>query len=125
MFYFYYSFCVALHRFSVKPGGFSSASLVVRGELDREQRSSYDGVLTAYDGGRPAARSGACALRVELRDVNDHAPQFEQANYSVTVPADTPAQSKLLELHATDEDLNDNAIVSFSLVQDQRHANRI
>ena len=114
-----------IHRFSVKPGGFSSASLVVRGELDREQRSSYDGVLTAYDGGRPVARSGACTLRIELRDVNDHAPQFEHANYSVAVRADTPAQSKLLDLHATDEDLNENAIVSFSLVQDQRYAWKI
>lgn len=104
----------------MKPNGFSSVSLVVRGELDREARSSYEGVLTAYDGGRPAARSGACALRVELRDLNDNAPQFELANYSVAIGADTQVHSRLLELRATDADLSDNAAVSYWLVQDPR-----
>ncbi|NXB08428.1 PCDA8 protein, partial [Cnemophilus loriae] len=59
-----------------------SYSLVLREALDRERVSEYEVEVRAEDGGAPALRARR-GLRVPVSDVNDNAPAFAQAVYTV------------------------------------------
>ncbi|XP_027767115.1 protocadherin alpha-13-like, partial [Empidonax traillii] len=59
-----------------------SYSLVLREALDRERVSEYEVEVRAEDGGSPSLR-GRLGVRVPVSDVNDNAPAFAQAVYTV------------------------------------------
>ncbi|OXB50902.1 UNVERIFIED_CONTAM: hypothetical protein H355_003420, partial [Colinus virginianus] len=59
-----------------------SYSLVLREALDRERVSEYEVEVRAEDGGAPPLRA-IRGLRVPVSDVNDNAPAFSQAVYTV------------------------------------------
>ncbi|GLG95416.1 Protein dachsous, partial [Gryllus bimaculatus] len=69
--------------------------------LDYERRSSYSLTLEARDGG---GRVGTANLFVEVQDVNDNAPAFEQREYTRTVREGATAFEPRLFLRATDAD---------------------
>ncbi|NWZ17060.1 PCDG2 protein, partial [Agelaius phoeniceus] len=78
--------------------------VVTARELDREQEAAFhELVLRASDGGDPA-RTGTARIRVTVLDVNDNAPVFSQAEYTVRVPEDVPVGSTLVTITATDAD---------------------
>ncbi|KAL3188477.1 hypothetical protein MRX96_003445 [Rhipicephalus microplus] len=68
----------------------------------------------AADGGTPA-QSASMTLLVEVQDVNDNAPVFDQPAYSVSVLESLPANSHFLQVSATDRDTGNNARLSFRL----------
>ncbi|XP_033621480.1 protocadherin alpha-1-like [Fukomys damarensis] len=64
-------------------------SLVLDSALDRESASDYEVVVTARDGGSPSLWTTA-TVSVEVADVNDNAPVFAQAEYTVFVKENNP-----------------------------------
>ncbi|XP_059716447.1 protocadherin alpha-2-like isoform X4 [Haemorhous mexicanus] len=91
-----------------------SYSLVLREALDRERVSEYEVEVRAEDGGVPALRASR-GLRVPVSDVNDNAPAFAQAVYTVLARENNAAGAELARLWARDPDEAGNGRVSYSL----------
>ncbi|KAM9373555.1 protocadherin alpha-2-like [Phaethornis superciliosus] len=91
-----------------------SYSLVVREALDRERVSEYEVEVLAEDGGSPAL-SGRLGVRVWVSDVNDNAPCFSQAVYTVLTRENNAAGAELGRVWARDPDEAGNGRVRYSL----------
>ncbi|XP_023473307.2 protocadherin alpha-10 isoform X8 [Equus caballus] len=91
-------------------------SLVLDSALDRENVSAYAIVVTAQDGGSPSL-SATASVSVEVADVNDNAPAFPQPEYTVFVKENNPPSSHIFTVTAWDADAQENARVSYSLVE--------
>ncbi|NWV69892.1 PCDG7 protein, partial [Malurus elegans] len=96
------------------PGGDQRPELVLAKALEREEAAFHELVLRASDGGDPA-RTGTARIRVTVLDVNDNAPVFSQAEYTVRVPEDVPVGSILITVTATDPDERLYGQVKYSL----------
>ncbi|XP_065131156.1 protocadherin gamma-A4-like isoform X20 [Paramisgurnus dabryanus] len=86
--------------------------LVLNKELDREQQKEVTLILTAVDGGTPP-RSGTVAIHVTVLDANDNAPVFSQAVYKVSLPENSPADTVVVTVSATDADEGQNGAVTY------------
>ncbi|XP_069725620.1 protocadherin alpha-2-like [Phaenicophaeus curvirostris] len=96
---------------SAVPGSYS---LVVREALDRERVSEYEVEVRAEDGGSPAL-VGSRRVRVPVSDVNDNAPAFAQAVYTVLARENNAAGAELARVRARDPDEAGNGRVRYSL----------
>lgn len=52
--------------------------------------------------------SGTTKITIEIIDVNNNAPEFEEGSYSATVNEDAPLLTSVLRVRATDKDLGTN-----------------
>ncbi|XP_020766113.2 protocadherin alpha-10 isoform X8 [Odocoileus virginianus] len=91
-------------------------SLVLDSSLDREKVSEYALALIAKDGGSPSL-SATASVSVEVADVNDNAPAFAQPEYTVFVKENNPPGCHIFTVSARDADAQENALVSYSLVE--------
>ncbi|KAL2779034.1 protocadherin alpha-12 isoform 2 precursor [Daubentonia madagascariensis] len=91
-------------------------SLVLDSALDRESKSDYQLVVTACDRGSPSLSTTA-SVSVEVADVNDNAPAFTQPEYTVFVKENNPPGCHIFTVSARDADTQENARVSYSLVE--------
>ncbi|XP_045406966.1 protocadherin alpha-13 isoform X3 [Lemur catta] len=91
-------------------------SLVLDSALDRESKSDYQLVVTVRDGGSPSLWATA-SVSVEVADVNDNAPVFPQPEYTVFVKENNPPGCHIFTVSARDADTQENARVSYSLVE--------
>ncbi|XP_077122280.1 protocadherin gamma-B5-like isoform X9 [Ranitomeya variabilis] len=83
--------------------------------LDREDNDVYNITITATDRGSPPL-STTKTIRLEVTDVNDNAPVFDQARYDVYVSENKAAGSSLFSVQASDLDLNDNSKIKYSII---------
>ncbi|XP_045727193.2 protocadherin beta-18-like [Mirounga angustirostris] len=81
--------------------------------LDREKEPEFRLTLTALDGGSPP-RSGTTLVRVLVLDINDNAPEFERPVYEVQVPENSPVDSLVVRVSATDLDAGIYGELSYS-----------
>nr|XP_027783459.1 protocadherin alpha-6-like [Marmota flaviventris] len=91
-------------------------SLVLDSALDRETVSDYKVVVTARDGGSPSLWA-TTSVSVEVADVNDNAPAFAQPEYTVFLKENNPPGCHIFTVSAHDADAQENALVSYSLVE--------
>ncbi|KAB1280738.1 Protocadherin alpha-6 [Camelus dromedarius] len=91
-------------------------SLVLDSALDRESVANYELVVTARDGGSPPL-SATVSVSVDVSDVNDNAPTFAQPEYTVFVKENNPPGCHIFTVSARDADAQENALVSYSLVE--------
>ncbi|XP_030621292.1 protocadherin gamma-A11-like [Chanos chanos] len=92
--------------------GGKNIELVLDKELDREQQQEVTLILTATDGGTPP-RSGTVVIHVTVLDANDNAPVFSQAVYKVSLPENSPLDTVVTTMNATDADEGANGEVSY------------
>ncbi|XP_029107015.1 protocadherin alpha-2-like isoform X6 [Scleropages formosus] len=90
-------------------------SLVVDGPLDRESTSQYNVTITATDEGTPPLTSTS-VITVHVSDVNDNAPRFPEPVINVYVKENSQIGTVISTVSATDPDENENARVSYTLV---------
>ncbi|XP_015205212.1 protocadherin alpha-C2-like isoform X2 [Lepisosteus oculatus] len=95
-------------------------TLVTAGFLDRESVPAYNITLTATDSGSPPLSSKK-TIRVEVADVNDNPPRFEQTSYTIYVNENNAPGASLCSVKAQDADSNENAQVSYSIVSNEKH----
>ncbi|NWV16629.1 PCDGH protein, partial [Origma solitaria] len=93
-----------------------SYKVVTASALDREQASEHRVTVVARDGGRPALWSRT-ELVLEVSDVNDNAPVFEEAAYSAYVAENNAAGALVLRVVAVDADAGQNAWLSYELAK--------
>ncbi|XP_008833714.1 protocadherin beta-18-like isoform X3 [Nannospalax galili] len=93
--------------------------LVLDRSLDREREPKISLILTALDGGSPP-RSGTALIQVVIMDVNDNAPEFERTLYEVQVPENSPVDSLVTTVSATDSDMGTNGEITYSFAHVSR-----
>uniref|UniRef100_A0A8C6M1X7 Cadherin domain-containing protein n=1 Tax=Nothobranchius furzeri TaxID=105023 RepID=A0A8C6M1X7_NOTFU len=89
------------------------SELVLVRELDREEEREIKLVLTALDGGAPQ-RSGTAVVHVTVLDANDNAPVFSQEIYKASLPENSPLDTLVVRVSATDADEGPNGEVIYT-----------
>ncbi|XP_028271973.1 protocadherin gamma-A4-like isoform X24 [Parambassis ranga] len=90
----------------------NTLELVLDKELDREKQKDINLILTALDGGSPQ-RSGTVVIHVTVLDANDNAPVFSQAVYKASLPENSPLNTVVVTVSATDADEGVNGEVTY------------
>ncbi|XP_047209452.1 protocadherin alpha-2-like isoform X3 [Girardinichthys multiradiatus] len=101
--------------FKLKSNYKNDYSLVVDGQLDRENISAHNVTITATDEGSPPL-SGVKIITVQVADVNDNAPRFIEPVIYIYVKENKPPNSKMYTINAFDPDVDQNAKVSYKLL---------
>ncbi|XP_035858818.1 protocadherin gamma-A4-like [Sander lucioperca] len=97
-----------------KSDGGKFAELVLNKELDREEQHELRLLLTALDGGSPQ-RTGTATVHVTVLDANDNAPVFSQTVYNAILPENSPLDTVVVTVVATDADEGLNGDVTYEL----------
>ncbi|KAM7000112.1 protocadherin gamma-A11-like isoform 27-T27 [Tautogolabrus adspersus] len=92
----------------------NTIELVLDKELDREKQKEINLLLTALDGGSPQ-RSGTVVIHVTVLDANDNAPVFSQAVYKASLPENSPLDTVVVTVSATDADEGVNGDVTYDI----------
>ncbi|XP_063784868.1 protocadherin alpha-7-like isoform X3 [Pseudophryne corroboree] len=100
--------------FKINPAFMGDFSLIVNGRLDREVQSVYEVVITATDEGSPAL-SVSKTLKVDISDVNDNAPLFQQFVDTIIIKENNPPGSHIYTASASDPDIGQNSFITFSI----------
>ncbi|KAM6148482.1 LOW QUALITY PROTEIN: uncharacterized protein O8D03_018950 [Erethizon dorsatum] len=87
--------------------------LVLDKALDREEQPELSLTLTALDGGSPP-RSGTAQIHILVLDINDNAPEFVQSLYEVQILENSPINSVILTVSASDLDTGTFGAISYS-----------
>ena len=93
----------------------STGVVSVNGSLDREADSFYSLVAVVKDGGLPSL-SSQVVINITILDKNDNSPQFADSQYNVSVAEDIALSTPLLGLSARDDDIGNNAIITYSII---------
>ncbi|KAG6921427.1 protocadherin beta 1, partial [Chelydra serpentina] len=96
--------------------GSKYAELVLEKQLDREAQAQLMLILTAADGGLPQ-RTGTAQIRVNVLDNNDNFPQFSQSVYKVQLMENSPRDTLVTKVEASDLDQGSNAEITYSFGQ--------
>ncbi|XP_070769965.1 uncharacterized protein [Enoplosus armatus] len=105
---------------NTKAGGRKYGELILDKELDREDKKEIMLLLTAFDGGSPQ-RSGTVVIHVSVLDANDNVPVFSQTVYQASLPENSPLDTLVITVSATDGDegLNSEITYGFDHVSDE------
>ncbi|MFT7796094.1 protocadherin alpha-C2-like isoform X1 [Arapaima gigas] len=95
-------------------------TLVTSAFLDRETVPAYNVTLSATDGGTPPLSSQK-TIQVDVADVNDNPPRFEQTSYTVYVKENNAPGALLCTVRAQDADVNENARITYTVLNDNNH----
>uniref|UniRef100_G3Q1C0 Cadherin domain-containing protein n=1 Tax=Gasterosteus aculeatus TaxID=69293 RepID=G3Q1C0_GASAC len=91
-----------------------NAGHLVTKTLDRETKKSHTLLLTALDGGKPC-KSGTAEITVDVLDVNDNFPVFDQETYSLLLEENAPIGTTIIKVNASDLDEGSNGLIVYSL----------
>ena len=81
-------------------------------ELDRETVQQYNLTVQASDG----TLADTSQVIVNVEDINDCDPMFDQSSYTVPVLENRPAGSSITTVRATDCDIGNNALLQYTIV---------
>ncbi|XP_060002329.1 protocadherin beta-3-like [Lagenorhynchus albirostris] len=87
--------------------------LVLDKALDREEQPELRLMLTALDGGTPR-RSGTVQVHILVLDINDNTPEFTQSLYEVQVLENSPVNSLIVTVSASDLDTGNLGTISYA-----------
>ncbi|XP_071313489.1 protocadherin alpha-8-like [Trachinotus anak] len=91
-------------------------SVVTKEFLDREQVPQYEITIKATDCGEPPL-STFKTLNIQISDVNDNSPHFNQNPLQFYLVENNVAGSPIFSISATDNDVNENAAISYHIVR--------
>ncbi|XP_069022569.1 protocadherin Fat 3a isoform X6 [Embiotoca jacksoni] len=75
-------------------------TIIIARPLDAEQRSFYNLTVQATDG----TNTAAAQVHITVMDNNDNTPIFSQPTYDVTISEDTPPDTEVVQVLASDRD---------------------
>ncbi|XP_061312473.1 protocadherin beta-15-like [Pezoporus flaviventris] len=101
--------------FSLRPAYKNYFELVTVSALDREEMAWYILTVTAADAGSPPLTT-THTFTVDISDVNDNAPVFNQTSYTMYVRENNVPTVLVGTISATDADMGPNAKVTYSLI---------
>ena len=83
--------------------------------LDREDIPFYTLLIQASDKGTPPLIE-TVSVNVTILDVNDNSPVFSESLFTVIVSESLPVGSQFLNVTASDADIGDNALLTWSIM---------
>nr|KAG5696280.1 hypothetical protein BaRGS_019982 [Batillaria attramentaria] len=86
--------------------------LIVNRQLDYEERSTYNLIIRARDGG---GRTGEMTVNVNILDQNDNQPIFNTSHYKVKIAENVTIGTRVLDVQATDIDSGENGRIRYSI----------
>ncbi|XP_064886330.1 protocadherin beta-15-like [Columba livia] len=101
--------------FSLRPAYKNYYELVTVSELDREDIAQYILSVTGADAGSPPLTTTQ-TFTVDVSDVNDNAPVFNQTSYTMYVRENNVPMVLVGAVSAADADVGPNAKVTYSLL---------
>uniref|UniRef100_A0A8D0HHC6 Cadherin domain-containing protein n=1 Tax=Sphenodon punctatus TaxID=8508 RepID=A0A8D0HHC6_SPHPU len=101
--------------FTIVSSSNSYYKLVTVSTLDRERTPQYNITVTATDKGAPPL-STQKTIQLQISDINDNPPVFEESSYTAYVPENNPAGASIFRVRASDPDLERNARITYSLL---------
>ncbi|OPJ75328.1 hypothetical protein AV530_007830 [Patagioenas fasciata monilis] len=91
-----------------------TGQICVSQDIDREgDPTTYDLLVKATDGGGLSAQA---FVRIEIEDINDNQPVFEQAIYVTSISRHTQPGTEIINVVATDRDSGIYGIVTYELI---------
>ncbi|XP_026214169.1 protocadherin alpha-8-like [Anabas testudineus] len=93
-------------------------SVVTKEFLDREKVSHYEMTIKATDCGEPPLQTHR-TLSIQISDINDNSPQFSQSPLQFYLVENNVAGASIFSVSATDNDINDNAVISYHIFKDE------
>lgn len=87
--------------------------------FDREKNSSITFVIIAKDGGLYDIRNATARVTVNITDVNDNYPIFQQIPYRKNLPAGLSVNQPVIKVKAEDKDEGPNGKVTYSITNSQ------
>lgn len=88
--------------------------VTVKGRLDYESSEKVEAVVVVYDTGVPQLSSTA-TLVVQLQNINDEEPMFEDPIYDGSVEEHSPPGTKVIQVSAIDRDKDHLGTITYSL----------
>ncbi|KAK9403756.1 protocadherin Fat 4-like [Crotalus adamanteus] len=101
--------------FKILPSSDNYYTLLTDRLLDREKASQYNITITATDKGTPPLSTNKTIL-LQISDINDNAPAFEKASYSIYVPENNPSGASIFQIQAFDPDVDQNSHITYSIL---------
>ena len=92
----------------------STGEIIVLKDLDRELQAKYELITLATDRGLPS-KNTTCKVIIEVLDVNDHIPVFNESRYYVNVSEALDPGAVILQVHAIDKDAGNNARITYDI----------
>uniref|UniRef100_A0AAY5EQW3 Cadherin domain-containing protein n=1 Tax=Electrophorus electricus TaxID=8005 RepID=A0AAY5EQW3_ELEEL len=89
-------------------------TLTTTKSLDREDIPEYRLTIKATDTD-DSGHTSTAVVSVIVLDTNDHAPHFSQIFFT-KIPEDAPVGFSVLQITALDEDIGNNAIISYNIL---------
>ncbi|XP_076066701.1 protocadherin-like wing polarity protein stan isoform X3 [Oratosquilla oratoria] len=84
--------------------------------LDRELMDVHYFRVKAVDLTASPPRSATTTLQINVKDANDHSPEFERRSYDTAIRESTSVDSTVLRVRATDQDAGPNARVRYRIL---------
>ena len=102
------------HFFSMN---LTSGEIMLEMEFDREVQDFFSITVTAEDQGEPSL-TGTAEVILTVLDINDNIPQLNATSYGAVVDEDTAVGTQIVFTGASDRDIDENSVISFSLSND-------
>uniref|UniRef100_A0A8B9FWT6 Cadherin 19 n=1 Tax=Amazona collaria TaxID=241587 RepID=A0A8B9FWT6_9PSIT len=111
-----YSLIQGQPYFSVEP---KTGVIRMASQMDRETKDQYLVIIQAKDMvGQAGAFSATATVTINLSDINDNPPKFQQRLYYMTVSEESPVGTTVGKIFAEDSDIGDNAAMNYSIEGD-------
>ncbi|KAM9498229.1 protocadherin gamma-C5-like isoform 5-T5 [Salvelinus alpinus] len=91
-----------------------TGEIMVKGEIDYEERNSFKIDVLATDKGIPPMQ-GLCTINVEIMDLNDNSPEIIFKSQPSPVSEDAPVGTVIALISAKDVDSGDNGNVNLNI----------
>ncbi|NXY20881.1 CAD19 protein, partial [Atrichornis clamosus] len=111
-----YSLIQGQPYFSVEP---KTGVIRMAAQMDRETKDQYLVIIQAKDMvGQPGAFSATATVTINLSDINDNPPKFQQRLYHMSVSEEAPVGTSVGKVFAEDSDIGENAAMEYFIEGD-------
>ncbi|XP_023777146.1 cadherin-19 isoform X2 [Cyanistes caeruleus] len=111
-----YSLIQGQPYFSVEP---KTGVIRMASQMDRETKDQYLVIIQAKDMvGQPGAFSATATVTINLSDINDNPPKFQQRLYYMSVSEEAPVGTTIGKVFAEDSDIGENAAMDYFIETD-------
>ncbi|CAM5090610.1 unnamed protein product [Eretmochelys imbricata] len=112
-----YSILQGQPYFSVEP---KTGVIRISSQMDRETKEQYFVIIQAKDMvGQMGGFSGTATVTINLSDINDNKPKFQQKFYYMNISEAAPAGSTIGKIMAEDSDIGENAAMNYVIEGDE------
>lgn len=89
--------------------------MITKKTLTYTKEQQFQFIVTATNKDFPSVQTSSKVV-LTISDVNNNSPVFNQPDYWVSIAVSTPADTSILKVQASDDDIDKNGQVSYELV---------